>query len=367
MKNKIIFLFVLSLLLVACGGNGDDVYSNNTGSLPPIDDDGGSNNTNEWLIPISEVIDGGPGKDGIPSLDFPEFINSNEASYLEPNDLIIGIAIGNEARAYPYKILNWHELANDRVGDDFITINYCPLTGTSFGWESESNGTRTTFGTSGFLYNTNLILYDRNTDSNWSQLRLECVNGSLIGDKPTLTQVIETDWATWQLLYPNTKVLSLNTGFSRNYNIYPYGDYRTNHDRFLFPATPTNSALPNKQRVFAIIDNMENDTSKVYQFSNFENGKVFKDTFYGNKYLIVGNENLITAFILNGDYVNLDFEYDFTTSGTFFKDDEGNKWSVFGEAMTGPRMGEKLTPTRSLISYWFAIAAFYPNPEIYSE
>lgn len=356
MKKNVIYVFILSLVIACSDNNNDTSLSNNN--------DTNNSNSNEWLIPISEVKDGGPGKDGIPSLDFPTFVNSNEASYINPNDLVIGIINGNEAKAYPHKILDWHEITNDEIGGDFITINYCPLTGTAFGWESKSNGTKTTFGVSGLLYNTNLILYDRNTDSNWAQLRLESVNGSLIGDKPTLTQVIETNWLTWQSLYPNTKALSLNTGFSRDYDLYPYGDYKTNHARFLFTPSPTNSALPNKQRIFAIIDN---NKSKVYQFSDFENGNVINDTFNGNEYLIVGNKNLITAFELNGDYLNLDFGYDFNNSETFFKDNEGNKWSVFGRAISGPRTGETLTSTKSVISFWFAIAAFYPNPKIYSE
>jgi len=363
MKKNVIYLLIL-LLIIACSASNND---NDTNSASNNNSNSASNNNSngdEWLIPKSEVIDGGPGKDGIPSLDFPAFVSLNQASYINPNDLVIGIVNGNEAKAYPHKILDWHEIANDEIEGEFITINYCPLTGTAFGWESKSNGVKTTFGVSGLLYNTNLILYDRNTDSNWAQLRLEAVNGELIGNKPTLTQVIETNWTTWQSLYPNSKVLSLNTGFSRNYDLYPYGDYKTNHSRFLFSVSPSNSALPNKQRIFAIIDS---NKSKVYQFSNFENGNVFKDTFNGNEYLIVGDENLITAFKLNSTYLNLDFEYAFNNSEVFFKDNEGNAWSVFGKALSGPRTGETLTTTKSVISYWFAIAAFYPNPIIYSE
>ncbi len=380
MKKKIFYVCTIISLLVACGNNSSDTFipdptdssDNNSGNNDDnSNNDGNTNNNNntssdDWLIPISEVKDGGPGKDGIPSIDTPRFIDANDsgADFLSDEDLVIGIVKGDVVRAYPHLILDWHEIVNDNLNGNLITINYCPLTGTAFGWRSTSNGQGSKFGVSGLLYNTNLILYDRNTDSNWSQLKLKCVNGSLIGDEPLLENVIETDWGTWKELYPNTKVLSLETGFSRNYGNYPYSDYKTNHDFFIFSASPSNDALPNKERIHAIIDQ---DVSKVYQFSKFNGGKVIKDIFNGKNILVVGNENLIYSFELDATQTNLNFEYDFNNSATFFKDDEGNKWSIFGEAIEGPRLGEVLKVKKSVISFWFAIAAFYPNPEIYTE
>ncbi|MEC3905846.1 DUF3179 domain-containing protein [Tamlana sp. 2201CG12-4] len=361
MKTNFIYVFLV-LLFTSCSSEGSE--GTNSGSQLPGGNNGSGGNTSGWLIPISEVKDGGPGKDGIPSIDSPKFINPNEVTFLDDNDLVIGIEKNGIARAYPHVVLDWHEVVNDEFEGESITINYCPLTGTAFGWKSQSNGGKSTFGVSGLLYNANLILYDRNTDSNWSQLRLECVNGSLIGDTPDLVHVIETTWNTWKTLYPNTKVLSTETGFSRNYDQYPYGPYKTAHSYFLFQPSIINNALQNKVRVHAIIDK---DKSKVFQFTNFTGGKTIKDEFNGINYLIVGNENLIFSYKLTGGQENLDFEYDFNSSqGVFFKDNEGNKWSVFGEALEGPRAGETLSPSRSVISYWFAIAVFYPNPEIYS-
>jgi hypothetical protein len=360
----------MALFLMACGGSGDDSFN------PPNESGGtsGGNNDNDnnspdltaWLIPASQVKDGGPGKDGIPSIDFPNFVgaDSPDAGFLNDNDLVIGIVNGNEVRAYPHLILDWHEIVNDKLNDERVTINYCPLTGTAFGWKSISNGSTSTFGVSGLLYNSNLILYDRNTDSLWAQLELKCVNGKQIGDEPELVKVVETNWGTWKKMFPLTKVLSLQTGFNRNYDFYPYGGYKTNHGYFLFSASPSNSALPNKQRVYAI---MNQDVSKVYQFSSFNGGKAIRDTFNGKEYLVVGNENLITAFEIGLDYSDLTFEYDFNDSVTFFKDNEGNEWNVFGEAIEGVRKGEVMKSSKSVVSFWFAIAAFYPNPEIYSE
>jgi len=351
MKNYILLFSMFVLISCSTTNNGNNQSPNQI--------------QGEWLIPINEVRDGGPGKDGIPSIDNPQFINASSVNFLDNNDLIVGIVKDGVSKAYPHIILDWHEVVNDEINGDFITINYCPLTGTAFAWESKSNNTRSTFGVSGLLYNANLILYDRNTDSNWSQLSLQCVNGELIGDKPQLYSVIETNWETWQNLYPNSEVLSTQTGFSRNYGVSPYGDYATNNDRFIFRPSIFNDALPNKERVYAIVDD---NKSKVYQFSDFNGGNVIRDDFNGNDYLLYGNDNLIYGFKLEGEYSNLNFQYEQDNTATsFFKDNEGNTWSVFGEALSGPRIGEKLTPVASLMSYWFAIAVFYPNPEIYID
>ena len=162
-------------------------------------------------------------KTGFHQLTILNFTTANNTSFLNDNDLVVGIVKDNQAKAYPHLVLDWHEVVNDKINNVFITLNYCPLTGTAFAWESISNGTKTTFGVSGLLYNANLILYDRNTGSNWSQLRLECVNGPLINNKPKLMNVVETNWKTWRALYPNTEVLTTQTGFSRTYGTSPYG------------------------------------------------------------------------------------------------------------------------------------------------
>ncbi len=354
------------------GGNGSGDSSGNGGSS------GGSTSGNfsscndqstavdGWLLPKDEVKDGGPGKDGIPSIDDPIFtdVSGIDPTILNDDDLVMGIVKNGEIKAYPYPIMNWHEIVNDKFNGEPVAINYCPLTGTAFAWDGMSGGSPTSFGVSGLLYNNNLILYDRSTDTNWSQLRLQAVNGSLIGDKPTLSNVVETDWKTWKTLYPNTKVLTSETGFDRPYNVYPYGDYRTNQDLFLFAVNPLNNALPHKERVYAII---ACPTVKAYRFQNFKNGKVIKETIEGVNYLVVGNEKIINSFVLNDSQKDLTFTFSFTDSEEFFTDDEGNTWDVFGKALSGPRAGEVLVSAKSVVSYWFAIAAFYPNPIISTD
>lgn len=170
-----------------------------------------------WLIPVAEVRDGGPGKDGIPAIDNPNFISASAVTYLNDNDLVLGFADGNNVSAYPHSILDWHEIINVDTENHSIAVIYCPLTGTGIGWDRVINEKKTTFGVSGLLYNSNIIPYDRLTGSNWSQLLLKSVNGELSGTLPKTYNLIETTWKTWKAMYPASRVVSTNTGFNRNY------------------------------------------------------------------------------------------------------------------------------------------------------
>ncbi|WP_347922763.1 DUF3179 domain-containing protein [Pontimicrobium sp. SW4] len=347
--KKIYSLLVISVITLSC--NKTDDTSNQTNGISIEAEE-------EWLIARREIKDGGAGKDGIPSIDNPEFIDD---AGLEDDELVVGIYFEGEARAYPHYILDWHEIVNDVIGNDPIALSYCPLTGTAFAWEREADNADGTFGVSGLLYNSNLLLYDRKTESLWSQLKLQCVNGDLVGERPTLFNVVETDWKTWKKLYPETLVLSEDTGFSRNYDVYPYGDYKTNDNYFLFLPAPHDRRLLNKKRVYAIIDE---DKSKVYQFEDFMGGNAIIDTFNNKKYLIVGDEHILNSFELSQDNEGLVFEYELSDSGGFFKDDLGTVRNVFGGVLSG-NLGDYLTPANSVVSYWFAIGAFYPDAEIY--
>lgn len=361
MKKYVNFSTILLFFyLSSCSSNSSDVNDNSNSTS-----NGLSSNT-EWLVPVGEIRDGGPGRDGIPSIDHPQFVNAADTpiNFLNDNDLIIGLVNGSIIRAYPHFIMDWHEIVNDNIINTTASISYCPLTGTAFAWKSNASVSNTEFGVSGLLYKSNLILYDRETDSNWSQLRLECINGSQIGDEPELLNIVETNWGTWRTMYPNTQVLTTNTGYNRNYGEYPYGSYRTDNNFFLFNVSPLNPNLPSKERVFAIIDG---NKSKVYGFTSFQNGNVIKDTFNGKTFLITGNENIVNAFELTGSVENLDYHYTYNNSEGFFNDSENNNWSVFGKARSGPRTNWQLIPAKNVVSYWFAIAAFYPNPEIYQN
>lgn len=356
MKKKVLLLFVLAALY-ACSSSETEVRQQ---SIPIIND----SNTNEppapsddsWSIPISEVLDGGPGRDGIPALIDPEFTSVDEAQIIKDEDLVLGIKKGDDVRAYSHIVLDWHEIINDDVSGTAVAVTYCPLTGTGIGWNRSVNGPATTFGVSGLLYQTNLIPFDRATNSNWSQILNEAVNGPLIGTKAKLVlPLIETDWQTWKRLYPETRIISLNTGFGRPYGVYPYLDYKTNHDAFLFPV-PLDDRLPAKERVLALV--YENQ-ARVYRFSDFAAGDIIRDTFHGKQVLVAGNPNFIVAFDISGPMSDLQFTYAYSGSEVILTDNEGNEWNIFGEAVNGPRQGEQLQPARSFMAYWFSIPAFY--------
>ncbi len=368
---------IINILLVASFMIGS-CEKERTNPQTPVNQ--GAQGDASWSIPRHQIYDGGPGKDGIPALTLPTFVSTEAASYLSDDDLVIGVKYGNTVKAYPHPILDWHEIINDDLENKAVSINYCPLTGTGIGWERTLNGAVTTFGVSGLLYNSNLILYDRSTDSHWSQMLLESVNGSLKGEKAETVAVVETSWQTWKTLYPNTQVVSVQTGFSRNYFQYPYGDYRTNHQNIIFPISQNDQRLPAKERVHGII---LDGKAKAYRFHDFAdsdvvvleddfNGTALEDDFNGTAMVLAGSQkhNFIVSFertLPDGTLLSFTTVQEGETlqEKALLADNEGNHWDLFGHAIDGPRSGQKLTPTTSFIGYWFAWGAFYPGLDLY--
>lgn len=222
----------------------------------------------DWSVSITEVF-AGTGKDAIPALETPasfaykerDFIDTGY--YLREDDLIIGIKIGDEIRAYPHPILDWHEVVNDQLGLQDIAIVYCPFTGTGMAWDRQIGGELTTFGVSGFLYNNNVVPYDRKTESYWSQMGGICINGELLGTSPQRYPIIETTWGNWKAMFDLPEIISEETGYGFIYSEYPYGDYRTNAQSVTFPIRYDDKRLPRKERVHGIVINGK---AKVYRF-----------------------------------------------------------------------------------------------------
>lgn len=350
--TTVLFVSLLLLLGYSCS-SGDDVP----------DPEGGADNG--WLIPEDEVLDGGPGKDGIPALDDPVFIPVGEVDYLSDDDLVLGYMNGSDVRAYPHPILNWHEIVNDKVGDFAFTVHYCPLTGTGIGWNRTIHGTETTFGVSGLLYNSNLILFDRATDTYWSQIRLDAVHGQWAGTEAEVFQLVETRWDTWKAMYPETMVVSTETGYNRDYERFPYGDYRTNHSYFLFPFEPVDTRLDSKERVHGVVIGGE---AKAYRLSSFHQIRIIEDEFKGVELVIAGSQekDIIVSFYRElADGTSLEFSHVENELPVIMEDTEGNRWNIFGEATYGPREGQRLRATTSFMGYWFAWGAFYPDLDIY--
>ncbi len=343
-----------TILLASCGGGGGDASAPQVGNT-------GSN----WLIPVAEVFDGGPGQDGIPAIDTPIFQRAADDTFLWERDLVIGIYLDGEYRAYPHKILNWHEVVNDSVLSDYFVLSYCPLTGSALAWDVDDNAGNPEFGVSGLLYNSNLILYDRNSGSRWSQMLELAVWGERIQEIPARIQVIETTWTTWKTLYPDSWVLTTDTGHQRNYILYPYGDYFRNED-LLFPISNLDNRLHPKERVIGI---RSTTTSKVYQVDGFGTStQTINEQFGGQPIVIVGNSDANFAAIFGRELVDgtvLTFSPLTGQYPSVMEDTEGNTWDLFGTAVSGPRMGTQLPMTSSFTAMWFAWATFFENTEIH--
>jgi len=356
MMVKKLFIIILLSSLISCGGGGDS-----PGTSPV-----GSSSTSEWSIDTNFVADGGPGKDGIPSLDQPGFINSNEVTYMFPEDLIVGVKIGNQIKGYPHKILDWHEVVNDSLDDDNFVLSYCPLTGSAMVWNINNDTGNTEFGVSGLLYNSNLILYDRSTDSNWPQMLMESARGSKKGTIASQKTLFETTWQNFTEMYPDAKILDVNTGFSRNYFDYPYGSFRTDTSLFFNVNNQDDARLHKKQRVLGI---KEGSSTKAYVIANLAGDlEIINDTIGAKAIVVAGSANnrFAVAFErMTADGTVLDFSAEFNQLPIVMSDSEGNLWDINGVALSGPRTGEQLKQPFSYIVYWFAWASFFPETSIY--
>jgi hypothetical protein len=170
------------------------------------------------------ITSGGPGKDGIPSIDQPQFVPPEQAGFLSDDEPVFGLDYRGDVRAYPQQVLVWHEIVNDTVAEEPLTVTYCPLTGTVIGFTSPRGQPRT-FGTTGNLVNSNLLMYDRQTDSEWPQILGTAIRGPDKGRRLSTVPLVWTTWKAWRSKHPDTRVLSTETGALRNYGTDPYGSY----------------------------------------------------------------------------------------------------------------------------------------------
>jgi len=199
------------------------------------------------LIPAEQILSGGPPKDGIPALTYPKMETAEAAgNWLNDNDLILGIVIDGKARAYPIRILNWHEIVNDRIGQHAFVLSYCPLCGSGMAFDSND-----LFGVSGLLYQSDVLLYDKKTESLWSQLMMQAVAGSRTGEKLQLIPIEHSTWSDWKTAHPNTSVLSRHTGYHRDYSRNPYAGYEDVSGTY-FPIYNHDERLPSKAWVIGL-------------------------------------------------------------------------------------------------------------------
>ena len=273
-------------------------------------------------IPIDEIQSGGPPKDGIPALLNPKFVSVEKAGFLKDDDRVLAIAEGKEAKAYPIRILNWHEVVNDEINGRRIVITYCPLCGTGMAFDSVINGKPLTFGVSGLLYNSDVLMYDHQTESLWSQIKQEAVTGPMMGTSLQPIFMIHTTWSEWKREHPDTLVLSTDTGYKRDYKRDPYSGYAQSA-RLYFSVKNENQDYHPKEWVIGITIKGE---SKAYPFSELAKGsKVIKDQINGKAIQVHYNDESKTAFIT---------------------DKQGK-------------------PIPSIVGFWFAWYAFHPDTQIF--
>ena len=275
------------------------------------------------LIPAEEIFDGGPGRDGIPSLDYPDFVAADEAGFLKAKDRVLGIEIDGVARAYPIRILNYHEIVNDAFAGQGLVVTYCPLCNSGIAFDARAGGSRLEFGVSGLLYNSDVLLYDRQSHSLWSQIEKTAVSGPMKGTKLEALPMTHTTWRDWVARYPDTEVLSDKTGFRRNYKSDPYLGYRRTGS-LMFPVAEQNPEYRRKSLVMGLeIDGH----FKAYPFSELKKSPPqFTDQFQGQEYEVRFDKKNDTASVVNA---------------------EGDELPV-------------------LIAYWFAWYAFHPDAEVFA-
>ncbi len=274
-------------------------------------------------IPTSEIRSGGPPKDGIPALLKPKFVSVKEAGFVKDKDRVLGIFLNGVAKTYPIKIMNWHEIVNDMVGGKPVMVSYCPLCGTGMAFDPVINGKKHIFGVSGLLYKSDVLMYDHQTESLWSQIKQEAVTGKLTGTRMKLLVLNHTTWGSWRKEHPKTLVLSTDTGYRRDYFRDPYASYERT-DQLMFSVGKVDQRFPPKSWVLGV---ERNGTTKAYPFSELKNApRTFTDK--------IGSEE-----------IKIVYEPDYRTTRVFNK------------------AGEEI-PT--VIAYWFAWSVFHPDTALYT-
>ena len=316
------------------------------------------------IVPLDQIVSGGPPRDGIPSIDNPKFVSVQDASkFLQGADLVIGVSINDDTRAYPLQILVWHEIVNDVVGGTPVAVTYCPLCFTSQVFIRDVDGQMLQFGTSGKLYNSNLVMYDRTSESLWSQAMGEGIVGRYAGKDLEKIPFEVSYWDDWKKQYPDSKVLSIDTGFGRPYGTDPYGDYYTS-PQVLFPVSHRDDRLGVKEVVIGL---EHEGFFKAYKLQDIEDKKVINDEVNGKSVLLFSPKPFTArAFDRTIDNKILDFNYDPAT-GKITDSQTGSEWNLEGKAIKGAMEGKSLSRVPFDEGFWFSWVAFHPQTELYAK
>ncbi len=312
-------------------------------------------------IPLDKIKGGGPPKDGIPSIDNPVFADVSGSQFMSDSDTVIGLEINGEAKAYPIFILVWHEIVNDKVGETPVSVTYCPLCYTNQVFERIINGQEVEFGTSGKLYNSNLLMYDRLTESYWSQALGMAVKGELTGYQLNLVPFDVITWGDWKKLHPNTMVLTTDTGHIRSYATDPYGNYYT-EPRIMFPVEHSDDRMHPKEIIIGF--NLD-DTYKAYKQNDIESSVIINDSIGEIPVMLASlfSENS-RAFDRTIDGDVLDFVY---VDEKILDMQTNSEWNYDGLSISGEYLGEQLDRLPIEPGFWFEWVAFHHETLVYGD
>jgi hypothetical protein len=330
-------------------------------------------------VPYSEIRSGGPPPDGIPPLDDPQFETVEAAgAWLQPQSPVIALELEGEAKAYPLSILIWHEIANDIVGGVPVAVTYCPLCNSAIVFDRRVGDETLTFGVSGNLRNSDLIMWDRQTQSWWQQFTGEGIVGVYTGTQLSFLPSQIVGFGTFAEQYPDGQVLSRETGFSRSYGTNPYAGYDSAETPFLFEGE-IDPRLPAMERVLA---GRIGGEAVAYPFSLLQQEGVINDAI-GDMPVVAFWQGGVTS-ALDAGAINdsrdvgtaalfsrivegraLTFTLD--EAGVLRDSETGSAWNTFGESIDGELAGARLELQLAAPHLWFAWAAFRPDTRVYGE
>lgn len=373
--QRFISVVLISLVTVACAMSqvSDDTRSNSE-RVP-----GWKTNTERRSIELSELLSGGPPRDGIPAIDSPKFVSAGEAGkWLKSNEPVISLKVGKEARAYPLQILMWHEIVNDDINGQPVTVTFCPLCYTAITFDRRLDGRLLDFGVSGMLRHSDMVMYDRQTESWWQQISGEALVGDLTGK--VLIQIPSqiVSFGQFTMAFPDGKVLSRETGHDRAYGNNPYRGYDDiTKTLFLYRGKPDERLKPMEKVVAIEIDSI----SKAYPHTITRKKRVLHDRIGETEVVIFHADGASSAL----DKEKITESKNVGSTGVFIPEIEGQKltfaygndefidqqtksrWNVFGQAVEGKFKGKHLKQIGHGDYFAFAWLAFKPQTEIFRE
>ena len=329
------------------------------------------------LVDLDEIMSGGPPKDGIPPIDEPEFDSVGDASdWLNPREPVVVVSVNGETKAYPIQILTWHEIVNDTIGGVPVAVTFCPLCNATIVFDRRSDGEVLDFGTTGRLRKSDLVMYDRQSESWWQQFTGQAIVGEKAGTVLDRIPAVIVAFEDFREAYPRSPVLSRRTGYHRSYGNNPYRGYDSIDDQpFLF-FDPVDERLPPMERVLNVsID----DSHKLYPFSVFESEPVINDVVAGMPVVVFSRQGTLSALdgtvIADSRKVPSATAYDRRVDGKTMRfalrdghivdEESGTRWNLFGTGIDGPLAGRRLEPAPGGVHFAFAWLAFNPESKIY--